>query len=152
MRRFLSTIVTLAWGLWFGGLIVLFMAVQSLFHTFPRDVAGQGAARIFHAFNAYQLALAAVSLVATFAWRVIGPPRLKTTMFVLFAVATLGACAITMYFTPRIEMLQHQGLTQTDPFKRLHGLSMLVYVVETAALLVVGLVFPWIRPATDERA
>lgn len=151
MRRFLSTIVLLAWGLWFGGLIVLFMAVQTLFNTFPRETAGQGAARIFHAFNLYQLALAAVALAATFAWRVIGPPRLKTTLFVLFAVATVGACVIVMYFTPRIEMLQHQGMTQTEQFKRLHGYSMLTYVGETVALLVAGVLMPWIRPAADER-
>ena len=150
MRRFLSTLVLMAWGLWFGGLIVLFVAVQTLFNTFPRETAGQGAARIFHAFNAYQLALAAVALVATFAWRVTGPPRLKTTLFVLFALATVGACVITMYFTPRIELLQHRGLTQTVEFKRLHGFSMLAYVGEAVALLVAGVVMPWVRSAREE--
>lgn len=145
MQRAISTFVTIIWGLWFGGLIVLFLAVQSLFNTFAtrHDLAGQGAAHIFHAFNAYQLALAAAALIATVLWRIKGPPKLTTAFFVFFALAALGACTITMYFTPHIEMLQHQGLTESIQFKKLHGLSMTIYVAETASLLVAGLLLPW---------
>jgi hypothetical protein len=139
--------VTIVWGLWFGGLIVLFLAVQSLFNTFAtrHDLAGQGAAHIFHAFNAYQLALAAAALIGTVIWRISGPPKLTTALFVFFALATVGACIITMYFTPHIEMLQHQGLTQSSQFKKLHGLSMMVYLAETASLLIAGLLLPWMQ-------
>jgi hypothetical protein len=143
MRRFISTLVTLVWGLWFGGLIAIFISVLSLFATFPRETAGQGAARIFHAFNAYQLALAALALIATFIWRLIGPPKRTTALFALFAVATLGACLVTMYFTPRIELLQHQGLAGSDQFKRLHGNSMIAYCGEVVVLLIAGLILPW---------
>ncbi|HEY8748046.1 MAG TPA: DUF4149 domain-containing protein [Tepidisphaeraceae bacterium] len=145
MRRFISTLVTLVWGLWFGGLITLFIAVLSLFSTFPRETAGQGAAKIFHAFNAYQLALAALALIATFVWRLVGPPKRTTAMFAFFAVATIGACLVTMYFTPRIEMLQHQGLANSDQFRQLHGHSMIVYCGEVVALLIAGLIIPWTR-------
>jgi hypothetical protein len=151
MRRVLSTLVLLIWGLWFGGLIVLFISVLTLFKTFPdrHDVAGQGAAHIFHVFNAYQLVLAAAALLVTFVWRVVGPPKLKTTLFVLFAIATVGACAITMYFTPQIEMLQHEGLTNSVQFKRLHGYSMAVYVCEVISLLIAGALLPslWTQTA-----
>ena len=151
MRRVLNTLLLLVWGLWFGGLIVLFISVQALFNTFAdrHDLAGQGAARIFHAFNAYQLVLAGVALIVTFIWRVIGPPRLKTTLFVLFAIATVGACAITIYFTPHIEALQHQGLTSSVQFKKLHGLSMAVYVGEVASLLIAGVILPLLSPERD---
>src|SRR5579864_6058208 len=140
MRRTIQTLVTIVWGLWLGGLVALFMAVQSLFNTFAarHDLAGQGAARIFHAFNAYQLGLATAALILTVIWRVIGPPKLTTVLFVFFALATVGACGTTMYFAPHIEMLQRQGLTASEQFKKLHGMSMLVYVGETASLLIAG--------------
>ena len=151
MRRLLFTLLLLIWGLWFGGLIVLFIAVQTLFNTFAdrHDLAGQGAARIFHAFNAYQLALAAAALIVTFVWRVVGPPRLKTTLFAFFAIATVGACAIAMYFTPHIELLQHQGLTTSTQFKKLHGMSMGVYMGEVVALLIAGLILASLSPEKD---
>jgi hypothetical protein len=108
-------------------------------------VAGQGAAPIFHHFNAYQLALAAIALLGTFGWRLLGPPKRTTWLFAFFAVATLAGCFVTMYLTPHIESLQHQGLTQSDQFKHYHGLSMLAYTGETIALLIAGAILPWLR-------
>ena len=155
MRRVLFTIVTLAWGLWFGGLIVLFMTVTSLFKTFAsrHDLAGQAAAQIFRTFNAYQLALAAIALLATFAWRVFGPPRLKAALFTLFAIATVGGCVITIYLAPQMQRLQAQGLTTSSAFGRLHEYSMLAYLVETIALLMAGLLLAWTEsPAAPARS
>jgi hypothetical protein len=148
MRRALFTLLLLIWGLWFGGLVVLFLVVTSLFHTFAdrHDLAGQGAARIFHTFNAYQLGFAAAALLIAFIWRVVGPPKLKTTLFVFFAIATVGACFITMYLTPHIETLQHQGMTASDQFKKLHGWSMATYVGEAVSLFISGLILPWLSP------
>src|SRR5438477_4064605 len=127
MQRLISTLITLIWSLWFGGLVMLFLAVSSLFKTFPRETAGQGAAPIFHLFNAYQLALATLSLIATFVWRLIGPPKRTTWLFAFFAVATLLGCLVTMYLAPQIEHLQHQGQAQSDAFKRYHAWSMITY-------------------------
>jgi hypothetical protein len=145
MCRILATLVTLAWGLWFGGLIVLFMAVTALFATYPRHVAGQGAAQIFRVFNVYQLAVAAVALLATFGWRVIAAPRLKTSLFTLFGLATVAACMIAMYLAPQIEAMQRQGLTDSREFGRYHGYAMAVYLAETLVLLIAGCLLPWMR-------
>ena len=144
MRRTLSTIITLIWGLWFGGVIALFLSVTSLFNAFAdrHDLAGRGAAHIFRAFNRYQLALAAAALLATFAWRILGPPRFKTTLFTLFALATVAACLITMYLSPRIELLSSQGLTQSSQFAKLHGYSMVAYCAEAVILLIAGVLLP----------
>lgn len=144
MRRVLSTLVLLIWGLWFGGLIVLFISVSSLFSSLPdRHVAGQGARHIFRAFNAYQLGLAAAALLITFAWWVAGPRRIPTALFTLFALATVGACVTTMYIAPQIEQLTNRGLTQSAQFDRLHGCSMGVYVAQSVLLLVAGVLLPW---------
>lgn len=143
-RRFLHTLVTLVWGLWFGGLVVLFIAVSSLFSTFSaqHEVAGKAAAQIFRVFNAYQLALAAAALLGTFAWRLVGSPRLKTTLFTLFALATVAACVNTMYFAPKIAGLQAQGLAHSAHFGRLHSASMMTYVAETFCIFLAGLFLP----------
>jgi len=73
MRQFLSILVSVTISLWLGGLVMIFITVPTLFQTFAaaRPVAGNAAAGIFHAFERYQLVLAAVGLIATFAWRVV---------------------------------------------------------------------------------
>lgn len=145
MRRILATLVTLSWGLWFGGLIALFIAVTSLFATYSPHVAGQGAAHIFRVFNKYQLVLAGGALLSTFGWRVLCKPHLKTSLFTMFALATVAACVIITYISPHIEALQRQGLTESKEFGRYHGLSMAVYLVEVVMLLIAGCLLPWLR-------
>jgi hypothetical protein len=142
MQRLISTLVTLLWALWFGGVVMLFIAVSTLFQALPRETAGQGAAPIFHIFNAYQLALAALSLISTFVWRLIGPPKRTTWLFAFFAVATLLGCLVTLYIAPQIEHLQRAGQSQSDAFKRYHGFSMLTYTAEAVSLLIAGLLLP----------
>jgi hypothetical protein len=147
MRNILRTSLTLVWGLWFGGVVMLFLAVMSLFATFSgrHDLAGQGAAQIFRVFNAYQLALAAAALIGTFIWYLLGPPRLKMGLFTLFALATFAACVITMYIAPQIALMQQKGLTHTKDFGRMHGYSMIAYLFEAVMLLIAGAMLPWMR-------
>jgi len=147
MRRVLPTLITLLWALWFGGVIMLFIAVTSVFATFHdrHDLAGQAAAHIFRVFNAYQLLLAAGALVATFVWYLVGPPRLKMGLFTLFGLATFAACVITMYIAPQIELLQRQGDTHSQQFARLHGRSMIAYLIEAVVLLIAGVFLSWMR-------
>jgi len=141
MRKILSTLITLLWALWFGGVLMLFIVVTSVFATFHdrHDLAGEAAAHIFRTFNAYQLALAALSLIVTFIWYLLGPPRLKMGLFTLFGLATFAACIITMYIAPQIELLQREGQTQSPQFARLHGGSMIAYLIEAISLLIAGL-------------
>lgn len=145
MRRLLSILVMLVWGLWFGGLVALFIAVTALFHALDRHTAGIGAARIFRVFNQYQLALAAAGLLATFFWRVAGPPKLKFSLFMLLGLATLDACAIVFWIAPKIASLQAQGLTDSPQFAQAHGISMAVYLAEVLVLLVAGILFAFAR-------
>ena len=67
MRYGLALLVMLAWGLWFGGLITLFLMVSHLFSA-DRATAVVAAPRMFLAFERYQIIVAAVALVATVAW------------------------------------------------------------------------------------
>ena len=147
MRTALHSLITLVWGLWVGGVVTLFLAVKSIFAAFPdqRSLAGTAARHVFRVFNAYQLALAAVALLATFAWCLMGRGKLKTGLFLLFGITTFDACAIAMYIAPHIEQLTRQGLTTSPEFGRMHGYSMVLYLAEAVMLLVAGLFLPWMR-------
>jgi hypothetical protein len=147
MRRFLSILVCITWALWLGGLVMLFIAVPTLFRTFAnaRPVAGNAAAGIFHAFERYQLVLAAISLLATFWWRVVSAKRaaaLKTFSFTLLSLATVLSACSTLFITPRIDAMRLAGLTFDPGFGRLHGLSMTLYFFESVLLLFAGLLLP----------
>src|SRR6476619_3294704 len=132
LAPFLTIVVTLAWALWFGGLITLFLAVTSLFDTFAPDrhLAGTAAAGIFRRFEFYQLGLAAVAVVAAALWRMSEPhvsPLRRTVVLALLASAA-GMALVSMFaVSNRIENLRQNRLTDTAGFRRLHGLSMTVY-------------------------
>jgi hypothetical protein len=146
MNRAFQILVTLAWGLWFGGLVMLFISVTSLFHTFAdqRDVAATAASGLFHSFDSYRLIVAAAALVATFVWRVAGgASRLKTAVFTLFALAVIAATCSAVLITPKIERLAAAGRTNSPDFRRLHGASMGVYLVETLFVAGAGMLLPW---------
>ena len=65
MSRILSFIALLAWSLWLGGLVTLFVCVVMLFKT-DRAIATQAAPHLFLAFERYQLIVAAVKTVPGF--------------------------------------------------------------------------------------
>ena len=144
--RFMPVVLTLAWGLWFGGIITLFLAVTSLFATFAPDksLAGTAAAGIFRRFEFYQLLLAAVAVAAAAVWRASSSPRAgrATLLLVLLALAAGEALTSTLVVSSRIERLREARLTDTPQFRRLHGVSMTVYASEAGLLAVAGLVLP----------
>jgi hypothetical protein len=145
LPRLLPIVLTLAWALWFGGIITLFLSVTSLFATFAPDksLAGTAAAGIFHRFEIYQLVLAAVAVTAAAVWRAssAGPGR-RTLLLVLLAFAAGAALASTLLVSSRIERLRQNRLTDTPQFRRVHGVSMTVYTAEAALLGAAGLVLP----------
>jgi hypothetical protein len=74
MRYFLSALVSLAWALWFGGLIAIFLVVTQI--------------------------------------------------------------------TPNVEAMRVAGHTDAPEFKKLHGMSMMVYSADAVILLIAGMVLP----------
>lgn len=165
VQRIVAALVAVAWGLWLGGLGAVFLAVTTVFRTIApggpaanpdrRHEAGRVAAGIFHAFERYQLILAAAGLVLTFVWRVLGrAPRLKTAFFSVLALTAALAVTSTLFITPQIQDLRQQGITTGRQFEQLHGLSMILYTSEAALLLIGGFVLPsaMVRDRREERA
>lgn len=138
--RLLPLIVLFAWSLWFGGIMMLFIAVNSLFRTFGSDrtTAGLVATGIFHRFEVYQLILAAVAIVATMLWRLQTCARIRRWLLMLLLSAAVLGAAIMAFITPRIDAMRIAGTTQTADFARLHGLSMVLYLAETGLLFIAG--------------
>ena len=156
MRRLaplFATVLTLAWGLWFGGIVMVFLAVTSVFRTFAPDraLAGTAAAGVFRRFEGYQLVLAAVAVVASIAWRAADRSARgrKTALVALLLLAAGAALVSTFVVSRRIEALRQSRQTDTPEFRRLHGTSMMVYTAEAAVLLAAGLVLP---SALNQRA
>jgi hypothetical protein len=143
-RRLLCTVVLLTWGLWLGGMVMLFAALPTIFRTpgFGREVQGAFAGRLFPVFERMQLVFAAVALLATAAWWIAGRARLKLALFALFALGTITAVFETTRITPRIEVMVADGRRGTPEFNRMHQLSTRVYMAGAVVLLIAGLVLP----------
>jgi hypothetical protein len=146
MHRLLSTIIVLAWGLWFGAIVMVFVTVTSLFSTFAdqRQVAGAAAAGVFRRFEVFELILAPVGLLAALLLRRWAASRsFATVVAALLALASVGACASHFYLTPRIDEVRRQGVpSSSEQFKSLHGQSSMVYASQAVVLLAAGLLLP----------
>src|SRR5262245_9260876 len=110
MRIIYSIISMLSWALWLGGLIALFVFVQTLFRN-DRDVAVLAAPQLFVVYEKYHLILAAVALLTTVAWRISAPSRAVLGAFILLAIAACAGVAVALWFIEPMEALRQQGLS-----------------------------------------
>ncbi len=140
----LSFLVMVAWALWFGGLITLFLVVTQLSKIFVdrRDIFGQAGSGTFIMFERYQLVVGALALLSALALRVVNPGVVRTAFFSILFLAAVGAVASPMWITPKIEALRQSGETSSPKFKKLHGVSMMVYSADALILLVAGTLLP----------
>jgi len=138
MSRLFAFLTLLAWGLWMGGLITLFLCVITLFHH-NRAAAIDAAPQLFVNFERYQLILAAVGLTTTVIWRVVSKNLLVNWIFLLLCLASLGAITSPLYFSKQMETLREEGKTGSQRFETLHRQSEWVYTGEAVLLLVAGL-------------
>ena len=144
MKTLAATVVTLAWGMWLGGLGTLFALLGTIFNTpgYSRSQQGDFAQRLFPVFERMQLIFAAAALLGTAAWWFVNRRGLKMVLFALFAVATCVAVAETTIVTPRVQKLSAEGMRGTPEFEKAHQLSSRVYSSGAVVLLVAGLLLP----------
>ena len=137
MRSMMLTFFQVAWALWLGGTVATLLFVQHLF-SHDRELALTTAPELFLVFEKYQLALAVVCAVG-----VIGVRRRSAVVIALVLIAVVIALTSAFVITPAIDHLRLAGQSQTPAFRRLHGLSMLAYLVNVLVLLAVGVVLAW---------
>src|SRR2546422_4447679 len=138
MSRLFAFITLLAWALWLGGLITLFLCVITLFHH-DRSLAANVAPKLFVNFERYQLILAAIALTSTVVWRITTKNLLLNLLFLLLCLSSLGAIASPLYFSKQMEILREEGQTKSPRFETLHHQSEWVYTSEATLLLICGL-------------
>ena len=136
MKRLAAGILLIAWALWLGGAVATMLFVQRLFHN-DRALAVLAAPQLFLFFEKYQIVLAASSIIGL----VISRRRPSVTLASLILTAAVAAGISAFIITPGIEHLRLTGQQATAAFRRLHGISMLVYLLEVAVLLATGFVF-----------
>src|SRR3954466_15050091 len=138
LRRLVSTLAVLAWALWFGALMALFLFVTTLFHN-DRDIAVQAAPQLFVAFQKYHLIVATIALVAVVAWRIVSRSKLVVPIFILLGLAAGCGVAVAVWIIGPMEALREHGFSGSAEFKRLHGLSMMLYMGQALLLLISGI-------------
>lgn len=141
VKTMIATIALLAWALWFGAIIALFVFVLTLFQN-NRDIALQAAPQLFVAYQKYHLVLAAIALLATVAWRIAAPSRIVLVNFALLAIAVCCGVVVAVWIVGPMEALRQQGLSGSAEFKRLHGRSMMLFMAQAIVLLVHGIILP----------
>jgi len=149
LRRIAASLVCIAWALWLGGLGALFLFVTDLFAN-DRPTALKAAPQMFLVFERYQILLAAAALMGAVAWRVLAGSIRVTVLFFLLAAATVPAALGPMLVTSRMEQLRQQGQSASPEFRKLHGISMIVYSGQTLILLAAGLTLPWAMREEDK--
>ncbi len=133
----LRIVSLLTLSLWLGGLVTLFMSVSAVFGAFPdRATAGTAAAAMFARFEVYQLVLAAILTACAVAVWVITRSRLRAAFLVCVVLAGLLGAVSHFGISARLNVMRDEQRTATPEFRRLHGMSMLVYVSQTAVLTV----------------
>jgi hypothetical protein len=155
LRKVWPTLLVMVWSLWLGGLVTLFIVVNSLFVTFDADhtLAGLAASGIFGRFNHYQLVLAAIALVGSFFWRIQSRRGGVTALFFCFGLAAFAAIVVAGIITPNLEVMRLAQKTHTPEFARLHGISMMLYLGEVVCLIGSGLLLPaLIRTVAQDEA
>src|SRR5262245_47150597 len=108
MSKTLAAVAFLAWSLWFGGLIALFIFVQTLFRQ-DRAIAVEAAPQMFQVFERYQLLLAAMLLLSFFGWWFLSRAIWPIVLFVIIGIATSCAAFGTARITPQMEQLRLDG-------------------------------------------
>ena len=150
MSRLFAFLTLLAWALWLGGLVTLFICVITLFHH-DRSLAANIAPKLFVNFERYQLILGAIVLTTSVIWRVVTKNLLVNWVFFLLCLSALGAIASPLYFSRQMEAMRDQGKTSSSEFQALHKQSEWVYTGEVFLLAICGIpLFFALRRAVPE--
>lgn len=141
MKWLLSAVFGIAWALWFGGAVATLLFVQRLFHD-NRSLALIAAPKLFLTFEKYQFTLACIAVITLAGMNGL---RWYAGLVVMMLIAAITASVSGFVVTPRIEHLRVAGAEHSAAFAKLHGVSMLLYLIEVLLLLAAGLLMA--RPA-----
>ena len=137
MRYLLSTLTTLAWALWFGGLATMFVVTRATFRE-SHDLGRAANPVMFRAFEPYILVVAGVATVSAVAWLALNRSLLLRIVAVLLVLSAIAAG----YAHYGVSRPMRSLSPSSDQWKSLHGRSMLLYTTQSALLTLTGLLLP----------
>jgi len=155
MQWLTSRILVLAWAVWLGGLLGIFLAVTTVFAVLDPDrtTAGMIGAVMFGRVERMILLIAAAAIISAIGMTHVRRSTSRVALLATLVLAAALALAGTLLITPRINALRQANLTQTSDFKRLHGASMATYSTQVALLALAGLILPSaLNPRTKDPA
>jgi hypothetical protein len=155
MRYPLLLLAAVAWALWFGATVSLFVFGWHYFRpgVMPSHEAAAGAANaMFLAFTPYEMALAGVGLLSAAVGVAAVPSRWTLGLLAGFVGATCMAITFGLGLLPRMEGMRQQGLTGTDQWRKLHGQSMMTLSIQALILLGTGALLVGMAGVTRRRA
>lgn len=135
-------LLTAVAAFWLGLIVLLFVAVPTIFSTLADDrtMAGKIAAGIFHRTEIIRIILSAGVIVFGVAAYLKHRGRAAISLPLLALVGGAAVAIGVWYVSPAIAHGQAEGTTHTPEFKRLHGLGSGLLLVEAiVALLVIVL-------------
>jgi len=137
-RNLLIWITSLAWALWLGATIAVFVFVKHFFRVFPHDEAGTAANAMFNSFAHYELVLAGISLLSS-GMLVVSYPSVRWVLVLGCLILTGGmAVTVALGLIPMMDSLIDQGKQHSPEFIRLHVKSMIAMTLQTAMLVITG--------------
>lgn len=148
MRRALLALTLIAWGLWFGGLVVLLLFVTRLFQN-SRTNAVEAAPVLFRTFANYQLMVGMIACACA-TLLTLQTRRSSHAVMSLLLIGSLGAGLLIRGWTNQMEAIRAAGQSSGPEFKALHGKSSMAYTAAAALLLVAGAGFIILPPASRE--
>jgi hypothetical protein len=150
MRYFLSGLLAAAWGLWFGGLVFLFLSINRLFETMHlkyRDVFDVVAPQQFMMAERFGLVVGAVALLSAFGLRLLTPGKGTTWAFVVLMAAAAIEVARPLLISRRMLPMIQPGQPPSPQFVKLHGIYMGLGSIEAVVLLIAAFALPAVMRA-----
>jgi hypothetical protein len=138
MKSLLIFITFVAWALWFGGSIAIFVFGSYFQKTLPPETFHASASALFHIFSKYELSLAAISLVSSGLWMVFYPSKWSVVLVGCIVLAGGMTVTFALGLMPAMDALLDEGKRDSMQFKTLHGKSMVALLMQSVVLLFNG--------------
>ena len=138
MRYALLSVAMLAWGLWVGATVGVFVFGWYFQRDLPHDTFRAAANAMFGVFRFYQLGLAAAAIAVTGVAFVTFPSRWTLAMLAGFIACGVTAIIFGLALLPMMDNLRRQAMVDTDAWRQLHGQSMATLALQALVLIATG--------------
>jgi Domain of unknown function (DUF4149) len=127
-----------AWALWLGGIIAVFVFGSYFRRALPDDVFHQAAHAMFHVFGYYEVIVCSVALLGSSVLLVSYPSKQSVLLLAIIVLTWGMMIAFTMGMLPAMDWYLEQG--NQAVFLKLHIKSMIALAIQAVLLLIAGVI------------